>query len=140
MKLHELTQLTDRRTRVGRGIAAGQGKTAGRGTKGQRSRTGRGAPVGFEGGQTRLYRRLPKVGGMRRRTAQPVTLTLTELSRRFEDGQRIDHRTLVRLGLIRSTDRARIVARGRLTRTGLRLAADVPASASARAALTTPHV
>ena len=48
--------------RVGRGIAAGQGKTAGRGTKGQRSRSGGYHKVGFEGGQMPLQRRLPKVG------------------------------------------------------------------------------
>jgi hypothetical protein len=66
-------------------------------------------------------------------------VTLTELNRRFTDGQRVDRRMLVRFGLIRSTDRARIVARGTLTRTGLRLAADVTASARARAVLATPH-
>jgi large subunit ribosomal protein L15 len=49
--------------RVGRGIAAGQGKTAGRGTKGQNSRTGSSRKPGFEGGQNPLMQRLPKLRG-----------------------------------------------------------------------------
>jgi large subunit ribosomal protein L15 len=51
--------------RVGRGIAAGQGKTAGRGTKGQMSRTGAKKKPGFEGGQNPLMRRLPKLHGFK---------------------------------------------------------------------------
>ncbi len=50
------------RTRVGRGIGSGSGKTSTRGQKGQKSRTGGGVRRGFEGGQTPLYRRLPKRG------------------------------------------------------------------------------
>ena len=51
------------RKRVGRGHAAGQGKTAGRGLNGQKSRSGGGKKAGFEGGQTPLARRLPKLPG-----------------------------------------------------------------------------
>lgn len=51
------------RTRVGRGISAGGGKTAGRGTKGQKARTGKKIKLGFEGGQTKLAMRLPKLRG-----------------------------------------------------------------------------
>lgn len=51
--------------RVGRGIAAGQGKTAGRGTKGQMSRTGAKKKPGFEGGQNPLMQRLPKLHGFK---------------------------------------------------------------------------
>jgi large subunit ribosomal protein L15 len=51
--------------RVGRGIAAGQGKTAGRGTKGQNSRTGSSRRPGFEGGQNPLMQRIPKLRGFR---------------------------------------------------------------------------
>ena len=53
------------RKRVGRGHAAGQGKTAGRGMNGQKSRSGGGKGAGFEGGQTPLARRLPKLPGFR---------------------------------------------------------------------------
>jgi large subunit ribosomal protein L15 len=68
MKLHDLRPATGSRTeriRVGRGIAAGKGKTAGRGTKGQKSRTGGSIPPGFEGGQTPLHRRIPKLRGFK---------------------------------------------------------------------------
>ncbi len=70
MKLHDLSPApgsrTDR-TRVGRGIAAGKGKTAGRGTKGQKSRAGASIPAWFEGGQTPLHIRIPKLRGFKRR-------------------------------------------------------------------------
>lgn len=66
MKIHELTTTSHKaKKRVGRGIAAGQGKTAGRGTKGQNSRTGGGVRLGFEGGQNPLAKRIPKKRGFR---------------------------------------------------------------------------
>ena len=68
MKIHDLHPAegsTQKRTRVGRGIAAGKGKTAGRGTKGQRSRAGAAIPAWFEGGQTPLHIRIPKLRGFR---------------------------------------------------------------------------
>lgn len=135
MKLHELTKLSHRAERVGRGIAAGQGKTAGRGTKGQKARTGRGAPVGFEGGQTRLYRRLPKKGGFTSLRKPVATVTLTMLDRVFTDGARVDHAGLVRAGLVRSSDAAKIVNRGVITRQKLRIGADVQLTQGARTAL-----
>ena len=68
MKIHELKPAAGsvtKKTRVGRGIAAGKGKTAGRGTKGQRSRAGASIPAWFEGGQTPLHIRIPKLRGFR---------------------------------------------------------------------------
>ena len=69
MKLHDLRPAEGSRkprTRVGRGIAAGKGKTAGRGTKGQKSRTGHGSlPAWFEGGQTPIHIRIPKLRGFK---------------------------------------------------------------------------
>lgn len=136
MKLHDLTKLTHRKRRVGRGIAAGGGKTAGRGTKGQKARTGhKNAPVGFEGGQTRLYRRLPKTGGFRSRRTRSVTVTLTTISRVFADGARLDRAAFVRAGVVPLGVPVRIVASGTLERTRLRLAADVAASAAARSVI-----
>ena len=70
MKLHDLHPAPGSRTprtRVGRGIAAGKGKTAGRGTKGQKARTGGSIPPWFEGGQTPIHVRLPKLRGFRNR-------------------------------------------------------------------------
>lgn len=69
------------RKRVGRGIAAGQGKTAGRGVKGQRSRSGGYSKVGFEGGQMPLQRRLPKVGFSSRQARYRAEVRLHELAR-----------------------------------------------------------
>ena len=66
MKLHDLKPAAGSkkaRRRVGRGIAAGQGKTAGRGTKGQKARAGGKIPAWFEGGQTPLHQRIPKLHG-----------------------------------------------------------------------------
>ena len=68
MKLHDLKPAPGSRTpkrRVGRGIAAGQGKTAGRGTKGAKARAGGKIPAWFEGGQTPLHQRIPKLRGFR---------------------------------------------------------------------------
>jgi large subunit ribosomal protein L15 len=68
MKIHDLKPAegsTRKRDRVGRGIAAGKGKTAGRGTKGQKSRAGASIPPWFEGGQTPLHIRIPKLRGFR---------------------------------------------------------------------------
>jgi large subunit ribosomal protein L15 len=68
MKLHDLRPAAGAhrpRTRVGRGIAAGKGKTAGRGTKGQKSRTGGTIQPWFEGGQTPIHVRIPKLRGFR---------------------------------------------------------------------------
>jgi large subunit ribosomal protein L15 len=66
VKLHDLKPAPGSRRpkrRVGRGIAAGQGKTAGRGTKGQKARAGGTIPAWFEGGQTPLHQRIPKLRG-----------------------------------------------------------------------------
>ena len=65
MKLHELKPAEGSRkvrNRVGRGTSSGNGKTSGRGQKGQKARSGGGVRPGFEGGQTPLFRRLPKRG------------------------------------------------------------------------------
>ncbi len=70
MKLHDLRPAAGSkraRTRVGRGIAAGQGKTAGRGTKGQKARAGGSIPAWFEGGQTPIHIRVPKLRGFKNR-------------------------------------------------------------------------
>ncbi len=70
------------RKRVGRGIGSGSGKTSTRGQKGQKSRTGGGVRRGFEGGQTPLYRRLPKRGfkNINKKNYTEVTLTMLNKS------------------------------------------------------------
>ncbi|WP_298610280.1 50S ribosomal protein L15 [uncultured Thiothrix sp.] len=69
------------RTRVGRGIGSGLGKTAGRGHKGQKSRAGGFHKVGFEGGQMPLQRRLPKMGFISRIGARTAEVRLDELAK-----------------------------------------------------------
>ena len=80
MKLGELKPAVSKveRNRVGRGSSSGNGKTAGRGHKGQKARSGGGVRRGFEGGQTPLYRRLPKRGftNIHAKTYAEVTLTM----------------------------------------------------------------
>jgi large subunit ribosomal protein L15 len=77
MKYNELTiDKNKTKRRVGRGIAAGQGKTAGRGTKGQGARKSGGVRPGFEGGQMPLYMRVPKLRGFKsKRTPNEVVYT-----------------------------------------------------------------
>ena len=83
MKLDELkpAQVNTKRTRVGRGVGSGIGKTSGRGHKGQKARSGGGVRRGFEGGQTPLYRRLPKRGFNNIHAKNYTEVTLTMLNK-----------------------------------------------------------
>ena len=83
MKLGELKPAEGRvsRIRVGRGIGSGLGKTSGRGHKGQKARSGGGVRRGFEGGQTPLYRRLPKRGFNNINAKDYTEVTLTMLNK-----------------------------------------------------------
>ncbi len=83
MKLGELKPAEERvsRRRVGRGIGSGLGKTSGRGHKGQKARSGGGVRRGFEGGQTPLYRRLPKRGFNNIHAKDYTEVTLTMLNK-----------------------------------------------------------
>ena len=83
MKIDELKPATNSktRTRVGRGVGSGLGKTSGRGHKGQKARSGGGVRRGFEGGQTPLYRRLPKRGFTNIHAKNYTEVTLTMLNK-----------------------------------------------------------
>ena len=83
MKLDDLKPATKKvkRNRVGRGMASGNGKTSGRGHKGQKARSGGGVRRGFEGGQTPLYRRLPKRGFNNINAKDYTEVTLTMLNK-----------------------------------------------------------
>lgn len=106
MKLHELKPdpgSKKTRKRVGRGIAAGQGKTAGRGTKGQRARSGGNLPPYFEGGQLPLVRRLPhKRGFTNIFKVEYTVVNLDRLNAKFEGGSRVTPEVLREAGLIKS--------------------------------------
>lgn len=105
MKQHELRPpegAKKRRKRVGRGIAAGQGKTAGRGTKGQLSRSGGGKGPYFEGGQLPLVRRLPfKRGFTNIFKVQYVPVNLYRLEG-FGAEDEVSPETLAAAGIIKS--------------------------------------
>ena len=90
MQLHDLTPApgsTKNRKRVGRGNSSGHGTTSGRGQKGQGSRSGGTKGAGFEGGQTPLAMRLPKLPGFRNpRRIEYTAVNVERLERKFEDG------------------------------------------------------
>ena len=95
MKLNELVKTNTKKIRPGRGIGSGKGKTGGRGIKGQKSRSGV-AIKAFEGGQTPLYRRLPKRGF---KSLAPDNIAIINLSylQKFHDNKRIDLNTPIDL-------------------------------------------
>jgi len=115
MKYNELTSLGSKSPkRVGRGIAAGQGKTAGRGTKGQGSRTGFSKRPGFEGGQNPLMQRLPKLRGFHSSKVKPENVFTNQLN---DLGAKVDNQVLADKGLISSPYvKVKLLNRGELTK------------------------
>lgn len=97
--------------RVGRGIAAGQGGSCGRGMRGQKSRSGKGGKIrgGFEGGQTPLYRRLPKYVGrtMRGHTKTEYELIKLDVLNEVADGSEVTFETLKEMGAITKANKGR---------------------------------
>ena len=87
------------RKRVGRGPGSGHGKTSCRGHKGQNSRSGGGAPLGFEGGQMPLTRRLPKRGFTNIFKKRYALINITDLAN-FDKDSIVDEVTLVEKGLV----------------------------------------
>ena len=97
MKYNELQPVRNKSPkRVGRGIAAGQGKTAGRGTKGQGSRTGSSKRPGFEGGQNPLMQRLPKLHGFTSKRVKAENVFTDQLNNL---GSKVDSQVLADEGL-----------------------------------------
>ena len=97
MKLNELTYTSGARNtskRLGRGIGSGKGKNGGSGHKGQKSRSGGGVRLGFEGGQNPIYRRLPKRGFTNYTTVEYAIVNVGDLNR-FEDGTHVTPTLLV---------------------------------------------
>jgi len=119
MKLHELAPAPGSRkvrTRVGRGIGSGLGKTSGRGHKGQNSRAGGGTRPGFEGGQMPLYRRLPKRGFYNKFSKEYAIVNISELNR-FEEGTVVDPVALIEAGVLKNVrDGVRILGNGEITK------------------------
>ena len=114
MRLNSLKPATGSRkdrTRVGRGLSAGQGKTAGRGHKGQHARSGGYTKVGFEGGQMPLQRRVPKSGFRSRKALVTAEVRLSEL--KYVAGDVVDLATLKAANVVPAQTRsAKIIASG----------------------------
>ena len=104
MKLENLCATPEAKTRkrVGRGPGSGMGKTSTRGENGQRSRSGASIPAWFEGGQSPLYRRIPKRGfnNARFRT-EYATINLSDLNKYFNDGDEVTPEVLKEKGIIK---------------------------------------
>lgn len=117
MKLHELKPAEGsrkERKRLGRGIGSGQGKTAGKGHKGQNARSGGGVRLGFEGGQTPLFRRLPKRGFTNINRKEYAVVNLDALNV-FEDGTEVTTELLIETGLVKKElAGVKILAKGSL--------------------------
>lgn len=119
MKLHELSPSagsTHVNKRKGRGHGTGNGKTAGRGHKGQKSRSGGGVRIGFEGGQMPLARRLPK-RGFNNIFAKPLEAINISALERFENGAVIDAKELLESGVLSKCEYGvKILGNGNLTK------------------------
>lgn len=119
MKLHELKPAEGSRkvrNRVGRGSSSGNGKTAGRGQKGQKSRSGGSIRPGFEGGQTPLFRRLPKRGFTNINAKEYALVNLDKLNV-FEDGVEVTPAVLKEAGIVRNEKSGvKILGNGELTK------------------------
>lgn len=119
MKLHELAPAAGskkKRTRVGRGLGSGLGKTAGKGHKGQNARAGGGVRPGFEGGQRPLYLRLPKRGFYNKFAVEYAIVNISKLNR-FEDGAVVDPVILIEFGVLKNVrEGVRILGNGELTK------------------------
>ena len=122
MKLNELRDnegATKNRTRVGRGIGSGKGKTCGRGQKGQKSRSGV-SIHGFEGGQMPIYRRMPKRGFKNPFAKTFAVVNLDTIQKAIDAGKlyakKITKESLLKANVIsKELDGIRLLARGAIT-------------------------
>ncbi len=109
---------THSRKRVGRGPGSGLGKTAGRGMNGQNSRSGGGKGPGFEGGQTPLARRLPKLPGFTNiNRVEYIPVNVSRLEEKFEAGDVVDGESLKTKRIIKhADDLVKVLGDGELTK------------------------
>lgn len=119
MKLHELSHTKGARRdnfRKGRGIGSGNGKTSGKGHKGQNARSGGGVRPGFEGGQTPLYRRIPKRGFTNIFRTEFAAVNLETLNERFKDGDTVTMAHLIEAKIVKQAPNGgvKILGNGKL--------------------------
>ena len=109
---------TKERKRLGRGPASGTGKTAGRGLNGQKSRPGGGKGAGFEGGQTPLARRLPKLPGFRNpNRVEYLAVNVDRLDALYDANDVVDCDTLIEKGVIKNADvPVKVLGNGEVTK------------------------
>ena len=107
--LHAPEGSTHKKKRLGRGPGSGLGKTAGRGEKGQKSRSGYSAKIGFEGGQMPLHRRLPKRGFTNIFKKEWIEVSLAALEQNFDAGEEVTPELLHERGLIKKAKRDVVV-------------------------------
>lgn len=118
MNLHELYPFPEERAntkRLGRGTASGQGSTSGKGHKGQNARSGGGVAPWFEGGQMRLYRRLPKRGFKNPFRTEYQVVNIGDISVKFDTAE-ISLDDLYSSGLVRAGLPVKILAAGDVNR------------------------
>ena len=117
MKLNEMKYNDGARKeikRLGRGQGSGQGKTAGKGHKGQNARSGGGVAIGFEGGQTPFFKRVPKRGFTNMNRLEYAVINLSDLNR-FEEGATVTPELLKEAGLVKKQlDGIKVLANGNL--------------------------
>ncbi len=117
MKLNELHYVDGaktKKTRAGRGLGSGLGKNCGTGNKGQKSRSGGLKAPGFEGGQTPLYRRLPKFGFTNGSRKEYAIVNVSSLNK-FAEGTEVTPTLLVEAGLVKAEkDGVKILGNGEL--------------------------
>ena len=115
MKLNELKATEGARStkkRIGRGL--GSGKTSGKGQKGQNSRSGGGVAIGFEGGQTPFFKRMPK-RGFTNFTRKEYAIVNVEDLNKFEDGVTVDFAAVKAAGLVKKElDGLKVLGNGKL--------------------------
>lgn len=117
MKLNELKATEGARStkkRIGRGLGSGNGKTSGKGQKGQNSRSGGGVAIGFEGGQTPFFKRMPK-RGFTNFTRKEYAIVNVEDLNKFEDGVAVDFAAVKAAGLVKKElDGLKVLGNGKL--------------------------
>ncbi|WP_291490431.1 50S ribosomal protein L15 [Desulfurella sp.] len=117
MQLFELPKIVDKRKRVGRGDASGYGTTAGKGNKGERARSGHGhLSAYYEGGQTPIYRRLPKRGFKNQFKAEYDIVNLHVLDKKFNENDEVTLETLISKGLVSGKRLVKILGNGTLSK------------------------
>lgn len=117
MKLNDLKATEGARStkkRIGRGLGSGNGKTSGKGQKGQNSRSGGGVAIGFEGGQTPFFKRMPR-RGFTNFTRKEYAIVNVEDLNKFEDGVTVDFAAVKAAGLVKKElDGLKVLGNGKL--------------------------